>query len=413
MSIETAAKDLASQITRHEQVEVLCHHDADGIAAGAIMGIALYRAHIPFRLRVTPRIQSKDIPKGGNVLLCDIGSGIPDMPEEMMVIDHHLPLFEGPYHVNPRLCGINGDTELSGAGAAYLVASAIGDNRDLAGLVLTGIIGDGQQLAGKNQEIYLEGMGNGIISKKRGIRLAGRDLPEQLVLATDPYLPGISGNEEETASLISQCAQGREKPATDLLLSLLVLNAAEKSRTQAFLNLYGDVYQLEREVLTDAHTMTMLIDSCGKEGKGSIGAAICLRSSAEIPQAWEIAREHRLNVMNELHHALAPSGNETSGFYEIREKRFASDVADIISTSLDLGEHPVIVVTRQEDASSHVSVRLPGQMAGKSGSDLGMLIHTLAEECGGYGGGHMTRAGATIASEHLPRFIAGIQEAFA
>ncbi|PKL59908.1 MAG: phosphoesterase, partial [Methanomicrobiales archaeon HGW-Methanomicrobiales-4] len=56
MSIETAAKDMASRITGHEQVEILCHHDADGIAAGSIMSLALYRAHIPFRLRVTSRV---------------------------------------------------------------------------------------------------------------------------------------------------------------------------------------------------------------------------------------------------------------------------------------------------------------------------------------------------------------------
>ncbi len=413
MSIETAAKDLASQITRHEQVEVLCHHDADGIAAGAIMGIALYRAHVPFRLRVTPRIQSSDIPKGGNVLLCDIGSGIPDLPEETMVIDHHLPLFEGPYQVNPRLCGINGDLELSGAGAAYLVANAMGDNRDLAGLVLTGVIGDGQLITGKNQEIYLEGMGNGIISKKRGIRLAGRELPEQLILALDPYLPGISGNETEVSSLISQCSEGKDQPATDMLLSLLVLSTAEKSRTQALQNLYGDIYQLEREVVTDAHTMTMLIDACGKEDKGSIGAALCLRSSAEISQAWEIARDHRFRVIDELHHSLTNTGERSGEFYETREKRYASDVADILCNSLDQGDRPIIVISRQPDADAHVSIRIPTPIAGKAGNDLGILVHTLAEECGGHGGGHISRAGATIANEHLTRFITAVQEAYA
>lgn len=411
MSIETAAKDLASHITRHEQVEVLCHHDADGIAAGAIMGIALYRAHIPFRLRVTPRIQAADIAGGKNILLCDIGSGIADLPEETMVIDHHLPLFEGPYQVNPRLCGIDGDTELSGAGAAYLVANAIGDNRDLAGLALTGIIGDGQQLSGKNQEIYLEGMGNGIISKKRGIRLAGRDLPEKLLLATNPFIPGISGKESEASSLIARCTEDG-KTTMDLLLSLLVLNAAESCRVHALYNLYGDCYQLEREVITDAHSMAMLIDACGKEGKGSIAASLCLRSSAGLSQGWEIATAHQLSVIAELHHALTPP--QENQVYEVREKRYASDVADIVSTSLDKGDTPVIILVRQDDGNAHLSIRLPADLATRTtGEGLGSLVHTLAVSCGGDGGGHMTRAGATIQTEHLPRFISGIQEAFA
>ena len=37
MSIETAAKDLACELMRQEYVEVLCHHDADGIAAGLLL----------------------------------------------------------------------------------------------------------------------------------------------------------------------------------------------------------------------------------------------------------------------------------------------------------------------------------------------------------------------------------------
>jgi len=405
MSIDTAAKDLASHITRQDQVEIRCHHDADGIAAGAIMSIALYRAHVPFRLRVTPRIQSQDIPKGGNTLLCDLGSGIPDLPEETMVIDHHIPLFEGPYHVNPRLSGIDGDTELSGAGAAYLVANAIGDNRDLAGLVLTGIIGDGQHLAGKNQEIYLEGMGNGIISKKRGIRLAGRDLTEQLTLATNPYLPGISGSEAETTALINRCTEGSEL-STDILFSLLILDAAERSRPEALLNLYGDVYQLEREVLPDAFSLSMLIDACGKEDQGSIASAVCLRTSSELSGAWDIARTHRLRLIDELKNTL--TGNKEPGqVYEIHDKRLASDVADTIN--LMDGDMAVIVVAHQDDGFSHLSIRVPKHQ----GTDLGMLVHTLAADCGGHGGGHTSRAGATIASEHLSRFIAGIHEVYA
>jgi len=61
--------------------------------------------------------------------------------------------------VNPRLDGIDAERELSAAGAAYLVANELGDNRDLAGLVMLGIIGDGQDLAGKNLEIFNEAMG--------------------------------------------------------------------------------------------------------------------------------------------------------------------------------------------------------------------------------------------------------------
>ncbi|HWQ65503.1 MAG TPA: DHHA1 domain-containing protein [Methanospirillum sp.] len=412
MSIETAAQDMASELIRHDQVEILCHHDADGVAAGAIMSAALYRAHIPFRLRVSSRVRSRDLSKTGHTLLCDLGSGLDDLPEETMIIDHHLPRFTGPYHVNPRLDGIDGDTSLSAAGAAYLVANALGDNRDLAGLVLTGIIGDGQQLVGKNHEIFMDAMGNGIIGAKRGIRLPGRDLAEQLTLATTPFIPGVSGDESAIADLITRCTPdgSDKKPALDLLLSHLILDAAEISRPAALLDIYGDLYKLEREVIEDAISMTMVIDCCGKTGNGSLGAALCLRSSEGLEQAWEIARNHRLSIIRTLKEVIRTPQEGNIRVYEITDHRLASDIADTFCTME--GNSPVAVVARQDDGNCHLSIRA-GMDDTKKGANLGTIVHTLAEECSGYGGGHITRAGATISCEHLARFLTGIGEAYA
>ena len=54
-----------------------------------------------------------------------------NLPPETMVVDHHLPLFTGQFHANPRLEKIDGDRELSAAGMAYIVTQEMGDNRDL------------------------------------------------------------------------------------------------------------------------------------------------------------------------------------------------------------------------------------------------------------------------------------------
>ena len=121
-----------------------------------------------------------------------------------MVVDHHLPKFEGTFHANPRLAGIDGDRELSGAGMAYLVAQMMGDNRDLSGLVIPGIIGDGQEMTGKNLEIFNDGIAEGIIVPDRGLTLPGRDMTERWYTATSPYLDGISGGEQIIADLMEQ-----------------------------------------------------------------------------------------------------------------------------------------------------------------------------------------------------------------
>ncbi|HNS83356.1 MAG TPA: phosphoesterase, partial [Methanolinea sp.] len=56
MSLDEAAQRLAEHLGRQEFVEVYAHHDADGIAAGSILCMALLRRGIHFRLRVLARV---------------------------------------------------------------------------------------------------------------------------------------------------------------------------------------------------------------------------------------------------------------------------------------------------------------------------------------------------------------------
>ena len=55
-----------------------------------------------FRLRLLARIAPGQITGEQATLLCDLGAGIEELPPEVMVVDHHLPAFEGKYHANPR-----------------------------------------------------------------------------------------------------------------------------------------------------------------------------------------------------------------------------------------------------------------------------------------------------------------------
>ena len=404
MSIDTAAKDLANELLRQRYVEVLCHHDADGIAAGSIMAMALYRASIPFRLRITHRLSENDLPKTKPLLLCDLGSGLAELPEDTMVIDHHLSFFEGPYHVNPRLDGIDGDKDLSAAGAAYLVANALGDNRDLAGLILLGIIGDNQTLTGKNQEIYREALGNGIISKKRGFTLPGRNPAEQIELATKPFLNGLSGSEEESKNLIQQVSSG-DTLQTDLLCSLLVLQASEICQTETLSSIWGDVWVLEREVVEHAQDMAFVVDSCGKAGAGSTAVSLCLRSSKLTEKAFDVARSHRKALIHEMNQFLTIPSSDATTPVLCSNQHLASDLADTIFYNIPLS-FPVIVAVKKEDGSCSCSIRSNP----KKGINLGEVVHDITQEFGGHGGGHQSRAGATFACEHLDKFVSGIAE---
>jgi hypothetical protein len=278
----------------------------------------------------------------------------------------------------------------------------MGDNRDLAGLVMLGIIGDGQELAGKNLEIFNDGVGNGIISPKRGMRLPGRDSAEQLYMALHPYLDDISGDESLGADLI-EMSTGKDGLKQDALLSLIVLTVSRNAPLSTLQALYGDLYDLEREVIEDAHALAAVVDACGKAGQGGLAASLCLRSSRDLAQAWEVARVHRINVIRALMAAQQLEGSQ--GFYEVQDFHVASDVADTLAADR-VQNAPVVVFARAGD-SCHLSVRAPERLP----DGIGTTVRELALACGGTGGGHRRRAGATIPCGELDRFRKGFAEA--
>ncbi|MDK2916746.1 MAG: single-stranded-DNA-specific exonuclease [Euryarchaeota archaeon] len=402
MSLDAAVARLADRLLEQEFVEVLAHHDADGIAAASILCHAMFREGGRFRLRIRHGIAAADLPGDGSVLLCDFGSALTDLPGDVMVVDHHLPRFEGDYHVNPHLAGVDGDRNLSAAGAAYLVAQRMGDNRDLAGLALLGIIGDGQALDGPNREIVNDGIANGFITPRRGLRLPGRGLVEQLALAVDPYLPGFSGEPERARALVAEVTD-EDDMDTESLLTRLVLTAAPEASVSALCGIWGTTYSLGREVIDEALNLAAVVDACGKAGNGDIGASLCLRSSHAIQEAWEITARYRQAVVAGIRGARRL--DERLAIFAVDDGWVASDVADALANDF-VQTGPVFVIGRSGDDCS-VSARCPPGID----LDLAALMRTAAEACGGRGGGHRLRAGARIAADQADRFRQAILEA--
>jgi len=401
MPLSPSADKLADHLQSLDFVEVYAHHDADGIAAAAILCTALSRCHIPFHLRILPTITADQVPPDRPVLLCDFGSSFHDLVDSAMVIDHHIPLFTGEFHVNPRLHGIDGDRELSTSGAAYFVAEKMGDNRDLAGLALLGVIGDRQEYSGLNREILNEGIGHGIISTRRGCTLPGRELFERLLLSTDPYLPSVTGSEEVCRALTASLGADASVEEDPLFLSRLVLSVGDDASADAILRIYGDVYDLEREVIPDAPSLAALVDACGKSGYGGLAASLCLGDPSGISEAWDHFRVFRKRVIQGVQ-SVASIGH---GWYRLDDSLVASDIADLLSHDRLL-QDPVFVLV-DDGEICRVSARSPPE----NGVNLGEIVKSAAAFVGGSGGGHNRRAGATIPQGSVDAFRQAVGEA--
>ena len=404
MSIEAAAEQIADKLYESDSLRIYGHHDADGIASAAIMCHALNRLGKKFHLTIKDRISLQDIKKGEPTLLCDFGASLEELPEDVIVVDHHVPTFNGEFHANPRLCGLDGENELSASGVAYIVASRMGDNRDLCGLALLGIIGDRQNIAGKNKDIINEGIANQFIIPKRGLKLAGRNPEEKLYTAVTPYLHGVSGDKETVSEIIQKSAADNEY-SFKTLLSNVILKAAPKTNDRSLQSLWGDTYELQRGVIHDAYSMSAVIESCGLSNRGGLGATLCLRMAQGVEEAWHVAIEHRLKVISTL--KSISQTEESIPLFEVSDPATAGYVADSLAYD-GLYDTPVFVIVKT-DEKYLVSARCPYGVE----YDLSEFMKHIAKEGGGTGGGHKYRAGGTFENSGISRFKEGLKEAFA
>jgi single-stranded DNA-specific DHH superfamily exonuclease len=398
MTIDAAVERLARFLQKQRYVEVYGHHDADGIAAASLVCHALWRQGCGFRLRIVERAPALDS-EAGPTVLCDLGAGMEALPEQVAVLDHHAPaaVGDGPV-LNPHLEGLNGEKVLSAAALAYLVANRLADCRDLAGIAAAGIVGDEQTFDDENAVILNDGIAGGVLELERGIVLAGESIAEQFELATDPYLPGISGDADRVRELF-RASLGEDGPALDLLISLVVLDTAAQAAAGALEALWGNRVRCLREVIPDARTLSSVVDACGKSGRGGLAASVCLRSPGVVEEARTVAATFRRRVIGAI--GSASSTDELPLIYLIEDPRLTSDVASALAGS---SGGPVLVGA-EADGSVRLSARGDGTVP------LGPLLRQLAAETGGTGGGHGRRAGARIPSGAFPSFAGAFSEA--
>ena len=404
MTLEADTEFLADRLSAQEFVEVVAHHSADGVAAGVILGTALWRAEIRFRIRCRGDITPSDLPEEGAVVLCGMGASRTDLPEHVMVVDHHVPHFAGPYQLNPHRAGMDGGRELSSAGAAYLLAQHLGDHRDLAGFAVAGMVGEGQPLAGMNREICNEGMALGIISPGRGLRLPGRDIAEGLLLSLQPSLPGITGNEEAVKELLARCP-GEGGPDTELLLSLVLLAISPHVSATGMASLFGDRHGLERELVPDAHSLAAVLDACGRSGAGGLAAMLGFRTAGSREQAWEVTRTWRLRVAAALQAATA--WKEAEGWYQVADSATAPAVADALLSTL-APARPLVVLAPDGEVIRVSARALPGYRA-----SLEAVLDAAARAHGGRASGTRTCAEAAIPAAALDGYAGALREALA
>ena len=437
--IKQRADECAATIRKHDEVQVVSHIDADGLTAAAIMCHALNQLGIEHNVRFVKQLDKGILEEVADAniptIFTDLGSGmLSDMPRGMDVViaDHHQIDQDGakgiPYHLNPHLFGIDGSTELSGAGCAYLLAQALHcpgiRSGDLADLAVVGAVGDLQarkygKLVGCNREILKQGSDRGVINYKKDISFFGKQTREVfrlLLYSSDPHLPGLTGNEAASIEFLRKTgiSSGGERwrrwidltqEEQQKVVSSLIQHCISRQMSSYHLHrLITEVYTLCKEKegteMRDASEYSTLLNATARYGFADVGLAVCLGDrDKKLAEAHDLLAGHRKNLVDGLKLVREQGITKLDHiqYFDAGSAIRDTIVGIVAGMSLSNSKHrdTPILAFAESDAGLKVSARGTQNLI-RQGLNLADALGTCAASVGGTGGGHNIAAGATI-----------------
>ena len=442
MTLEQRAGQCAAYIGKHSSALVVSHIDADGLTSAAIIAKALERVGIDYKTQFVKQLDAQILADIADknpelVIFTDVGSGMLDTISSLkinaVVSDHHQPQGEYEYHINPHLFGINGSTDVSGAGVTYKLASALGDNTDLAALAIVGAVGDLQhvkngQLVGVNRGILEDGVKSGVLHYGKDLMLFGkqtRPIFKLLQFSSDPYIPGITGSEDASIEFLKKIGirqQGEkwrrwidlepeEKQAVvSALMQFCLSSGMPPFKIQ---RLVGEVYTLlkEREgtEVRDASEYSTLLNATARYDHADTGFAVCMGDrDKSFKEAMILLNGHRKNLVEGLNFVREKGITEMGHlqYFDSGNKIRETIVGIIAGMSSSFVKNRNLPIIAFADADGGVKVSSRGNYdLVRKGLNLGKAINAAATEVGGTGGGHDVAAGAFIPNPAKDEFL--------
>lgn len=454
--LEDCAAACAERLHAARDVLLVSHIDADGLTSAAIAATALRRAGIPFETVFKKQLDTNEIAAVAatdheTVLFTDFGSGQLDIITDYaageftpVVADHHQPADASTeFHLNPLLFGINGASELSGAGASYVLARALengnttetADNRDLASLAVVGAVGDMQatsgELIGANRAIVEEGVDADVLTERVDLALYGRQtrpLPKLLEYSSDVFVPGISNSERGSVGFLSDLdldlkRDGEWRTWVDLtdgerqtVASALVQRALERGVSPDKIDdLVGTTYTLPAESvgteLRDASEFSTLLNATARYDRADVGLAVCLGDRDDaLDRARHLLRNHRRNLSEGLQWVTNEGVTREEHVQWFDAGTHIRETIVGIVAGMALGaddvDHacPIIAFASKNDDETKVSARATHGLV-QQGLDLSQVMGEASSAVDGAGGGHDIAAGATIPVNREREFI--------
>ncbi|HEX4922320.1 MAG TPA: DHHA1 domain-containing protein, partial [Candidatus Bathyarchaeia archaeon] len=339
-----------------------------------------------------------------------------------------------------------GSEEISGAGTAYLLAKALDSrNVDLSPMAIVGALGDQQDkgpqrgFTGLNKGILKDAVDAKLIETKQDLVFFGRQtrpVHRAIASTTDPFLPGLSGEEDRCLALLDGAriptkVDDRWRTISDLsldekrrIVDKIIENTVSLGHNgDVVMNLIGSTYTLLKEdpgtSLRDAREFGTLLNACGRMNKSGLGIAIGIGDRGEsYKAATEIYGEYKATLSKYMNWvATSPNAYAAHGHIvtvngnNVIDESMTGAVSSLVSSSKLFGQDKVTIVrTLTKSGETKLSTRATEQLVEK-GVNLGLILQSLsAKYPGAIGGGHAIAAGATVQSRDADRFLVDVEK---
>ena len=424
----TASDILKKHINEENPVRIISHNDADGLSAAGIIARTLQEENCEVHISIVPRLRTTHIRKCSQeryklFIFTDMGSGkledINRIKNDVIIADHHQPddieTKEHITHVNPHLHGVDGSSEISGSGTAYLIARAL-DKKHLAPLALAGAFGDMQyhgEFLGTNKLIEQDGVETNSLEIHEGLKIIGKNtqpLYKALAYTFHPPLPGITGDEEGSTEFLEKLGISYSLHFNDLSPEEkdLLLDKLSSQTPEIFGNIYSNPQ--DSKSIQNIEELSYLLDACGKNKKPGLGMSIALGERGEaLYSAEKIQEKYRKNILKGMNWIKKEGAVELNNIqYLYSEDKVLKSVMGTIA-GLSLGTQllnpdlPLLTLARM-----HNDIKISGRTTREvvdSGVNLGIALRDIATNFSGNGGGHDIAAGAMIPYKDKDQFL--------
>ncbi|MBI1969329.1 DHH family phosphoesterase [Candidatus Woesearchaeota archaeon] len=433
-------------------VRIISNYDADGITACSILVKAVERENRKYSVTILQQLTEPLLEQFAQephtlYLFADLGTKHLEniakrfAGKQVFILDHHeLPSTVEEYPnvvlTNPHCDGIDGGKEISAAGICFFFAHALNPkNRDMAPIALVGAIGDIQEEHGfrpLNQEILDIAIKEQFIRQRRTLRCFGsstRPVHKILEYTTNPFIPGVSGNESAAIHFLQQIGINpkngnswktlgdlNEEETSRLIAGIVMKRNGEASPEDILGFTYTLLQEKENTPFRDAKEFATLLNACGRLDKASYGIGACLGDKRMQQKAMQHLQEYKKAIVRGMEWVRkqrgTPSILEEEGVVIInaRESIHHAIIGTLASMMAKSGECPegtfILGLARNSQETTKVSIRL----SGKQELPLHSIIQEIVQRTGGEAGGHGNAAGALISREKEEEFVMHAKE---